>query len=89
MSIEERLSRVLAEEAEQIDVDVAELRHRTRERLAAVPGRTDRKGGTGGGAGTRDPRRPQPRWRCWSAGGVLGSQLVRRRPGRRRAGPAR
>jgi hypothetical protein len=33
MSIEERLTRVLAQEAEQVDVDVTELRHRTRERL--------------------------------------------------------
>ena len=79
MSIEERLTGSLAQQAEQVDVDVDALRHRTRERLAAgaaAAGRTGRAGRAGRRPvrGTRS--RPPPRWCCWSsAGGVVGSHL--------------
>ena len=70
MSIEERLSRVLAEEAEQIDVDVAELRHRTRERLATSPGRRT------GGRRYAGPAAAAAAVAVLVGGGVLGSHLA-------------
>ena len=42
MSIEDRLTRALAAEAETLDVDVEDLRTRTRERLAGPPGAPER-----------------------------------------------
>jgi hypothetical protein len=70
MSIEERLSRVLAEEAEQLDVDVAELRHRTRERLATSPGRRT------GGRRYAGPAAAAAAVAVLVGGGVLGSHLA-------------
>ena len=49
MSIEDRLTRALAAEAETIDVDVEDLRARTRDRLsdAGVPERARRRASRG------------------------------------------
>ena len=81
LSIEERLTRVLAEEAEQVDVDVAELRHRTRDRLAAAPGRRT------GGRRYAGPAAAAAAVAVLLGGGVLGSHLAGGDRGVEPAGP--